>query len=97
MTATNCVQIFSPRWFQVWSPLKRGVAVSVDSHLANIPSIIVSCIVLHNICKTHGGHCLDKWTVEEGSHNSGGGTAAIATTPDCTTATARDTIRDELQ
>ena len=70
--------------------------VSVDSHLANVPSIIVSCIVLHNICKTHGSHCLDKWTVEEGSHNSGGGTPAIAITPDSTTATARDAIRDEL-
>ena len=66
------------------------LALSVDSHLASVPNIIGSFIVLHNFCKTHGDH---EWMVEEGSHNSGGSTVAIATTPGSTTATARDTRR----
>ena len=37
----------------IWS-LERRLALTVDFHLANVPNIIGSCIVLHNICKTHG-------------------------------------------
>ena len=78
----------------------RWVALSVDSYLANVPNIIGPCIVLHNICKTHGGHCSDEWMVEEGSHNSGGGTSTTATTPGSSIATVRDTIataRDTIE
>ena len=49
--------------------------MSVDSHLANVPNIIGSCLVLHNIWETCGSHCSDEWIVEEGSHNSGSGTS----------------------
>ena len=53
------------------------MASSIDSHLANVPNA-ESRTPLH-ICETRGVHCLDEWMVEEGSHNSGGGTSTTAT------------------
>ena len=62
--------------------------LSVDSHLANFPNIIGSCI-LHNISETQGDHRSNEWMVEEGSHNSGGATSTTATILGSSTAAAR--------
>ena len=71
---------------QIWSLERRWLGLSVDSCLANAPNIIGSCLVLHSICETRGDHSSDEWMVEEGSHNSGGGTSTTATAPGSTTA-----------
>lgn len=76
----------------------RCLLKRIDSHLANVPNIIASCIVLHNICEFYGDHCSEEWVVDEGNSNPTGGGSTSSTTSSSTTATAiRDAIRDELQ
>ncbi len=47
----------------------KGGCVVCCLHLAHVPNIIGSCIVLHNISETNGDHWSDEWMVDEGSHN----------------------------
>lgn len=74
----------------------RCLLKRIDSHLDNVPNIIASCIVLHNICETCGDQCSDEWIVVEERHNTGGTSATTAIVPGSATA-IRDAIRDELQ
>ena len=36
----------------------------IDSHVLNVPNIVASCTVLHNMCEIYGDHCSQNWIVE---------------------------------
>lgn len=40
----------------------RCLLKRLDLKLENIPHIVASCIVLHNMCELYGDNCLDEWT-----------------------------------
>ena len=87
MVVENAFGCLKGRW--------RCLLKRIDSNLANVPNMIGSCIVLHNICETCGDQCSEEWMVD---HSTGGISTTAATTPGSTTATAiRDAIRDDLQ
>ena len=78
-------------------PFERKVALFVkrlDSYLANVPNIIASCIVLHNICETGGDQCSHEWIVEQHASSTFATTTAVV---HGSAAAIRDAIRDELQ
>ena len=37
----------------------------MDCHLSNVPNIVASCVVLHNMCKMFGDHCDIEWIHHE--------------------------------
>ena len=87
MVVVNAFGRLKGRW--------RCLLKRIDSNLINIPNMIGSCVVLHNICEMYGDHCSNEWIVEEGSAN--GTSASTTTASSSTTATAvRDAIRDKL-
>ena len=45
----------------IWLLERRWVALSVDFHMANVPNVIGSCIVLHSIWETHRDCYSDEW------------------------------------
>ena len=45
----------------------RCIMKRADFHVSNVPSIIGSCVVLHNICEIYGDRCLQEWVVNDES------------------------------
>ena len=43
----------------------RCLLKRMDYHLHNVPNIVASCVVLHNLCETFGDHCEDEWIYHE--------------------------------
>lgn len=73
----------------------RCLLKRIDSKLDNVPCIIASCIVLHNLCEMYSDHCSEDWITEE--DNETGGVSASTTATSTNTATAiRNAIRDQL-
>ena len=74
----------------------RCLLKRIDSHVSNVPNIVSSCIVLHNICEIYGNHCLQEWVINKES-SSGSNTTSVSA-PACNTAASsvRDAIRDSL-
>ena len=63
----------------------RCLLKRLDFQLENVPHVVSSCVVLHNICETFGDCCLDKWTDSTSPHplttcasSSGGSDTASA-------------------
>ena len=44
----------------------RCLLKRIDCHLQNVPNVIASCVVLHNMCEMYGDHCADEW-IEHGA------------------------------
>ena len=36
----------------------------IDKDVGNVPNIVATCAVLHNICELHGDSCEDDWVVD---------------------------------
>lgn len=75
----------------------RCLLKRIDSNLANVPNIIASYIILHNICETGGDQCLGEWVIEEESQHTSGSFTTEAAPVQGSAAAIRDAIRDELQ
>ena len=63
----------------------RCLLKRLDFQLENVPHVVSSCVVLHNICETFGDCCLDEWTDSTSPHplttcasSSGGSDTASA-------------------
>ena len=71
----------------------RCLLKRIDLHVLNVPNIVASCVVLHNIWEIYGDRCSQEWIVQESSSDS------ISSTQSCTSHTAsviRDAIKDSL-
>ena len=72
-----------------WCLLKR-----LDVHVSNVPNVVRSCIVLHNICERYGDHfCEDDI---EGIQTRSSSTS-VSTSSSTTASFIYDAIRDYLQ
>ena len=75
----------------------RCLLKRLDSHVSNVPNIIASCVVLHNICEIYGDLCLHEWVVnEEESFLISSSSPTSIQTRNTTTSSIRDAIRDSL-
>lgn len=81
MVVENAFGRLKGRW---WILLKR-----IDSKLANIPNLVVSCVVLHSMCEMYGDYCSNNWISREDTthQNSTSTTSRAPTTSSTTTAT----------
>ena len=53
----------------------------LDYDLSNVNTIVASCIVLHNMCKQFGDHCLEDWidtSNENITHQTGPSTTTLS-------------------
>ena len=41
----------------------RCLLKRIDSNLSNVPNMVSSCVVLHNICEQYGDNCSQDWVV----------------------------------
>ena len=48
----------------------RCLLKRVDCDLSNVSELVVSCVVLHNLCEMYGDSFLQEWTPNESSSNS---------------------------
>lgn len=73
----------------------RCLLKRIDSNLDNVPNIISSCVVLHNICEIFGDSCSQEWFV--GTESVGvPSTSAAPSTTSSTASHIRDAICDYL-
>ena len=47
----------------------RCLLKRLDFKLSNVPSVVASCVVLHNICEMFGDHFLQEWNSPNGPEN----------------------------
>ena len=73
----------------------RCLLKRIDTSVYNVPNIVSTCVVLHNICELHGDSCEDEWMVEVNTTRSTGNSTATPTSS-TTASSIRDAIRDSL-
>ena len=87
--------------------IERAVEVSIETdglyHIDNVPNVIATCVVLHNLCETLGDRCQSDWFTDDTSLSSQGTTATQPTASQPSSSTSattavliRDAIRDSL-
>lgn len=74
----------------------RCLLKRIDANVYNVPNIVATCVVLHNICELHGDSCEDEWMVEVDTTRSTGNSAATPTSTTTIASSIRDAIRDSL-
>ena len=42
----------------------RCLMKRMDTNVCNVPNIVASCVVLHNVCELYGDHCHQDWIVD---------------------------------
>ena len=77
----------------------RCLLKRMDTHVCNVPNIVASCVVLHNVCELYGDHCSDDWvvnveTTRSASRNTS--TSSTSSTSSSTASSIRNAIRDSL-
>ena len=72
----------------------RCLQKRLDFKLANVPNVVGSCVVLHNICEQFGDACLEEWleAEQENTPTHPTPTTAPVTTPAITEVQVRDAI-----
>ena len=63
----------------------------LDFKLENVPYVVSSCIVLHNMCELYGDNCLDEWTNHSATESSN-----LVTTPTSAGSNVASDIRDAI-
>ena len=75
----------------------RCILKRADFHILNVPNVIASCVVLHNICESHGDLFQQEWVViNNHMHNQLGSTLSPPTTIRTTAMAIRNAIKDSL-
>lgn len=72
----------------------RCLLKRIDLHISNVPNVVASCVVLHNICEIYGDHCLEEWVVQEEHPSSMNTTSTVST--HSTASSIRDAIKNFL-
>ena len=75
----------------------RCLLKRMDTHICNVPNIVASCVVLHNICEMYGDHCQNEWVVQVETVGRNTSTSANTSTSSATASSIRNAIRDSLQ
>ena len=74
----------------------RTLMKRIDNDIKYVPTLVMACCVLHNLCELHGDQCEDDWLVETSSSNA----SAIASSTATSTLTSGQqnavTIREAL-
>ena len=65
------------RQIRAWMPIEnafgrlkgrwRCLLKRMDCNLSNVPNVVASCVVLHNMCEMYGDHCDNEWIHHEES------------------------------
>ena len=74
----------------------RCLLKRMDSHISNVPNIVASCVVLHNICEIYGDHCLQEWVINEEPSDSTSSSISAPTTSSTIASSVRVAIKDSL-
>lgn len=85
----------------------RCLLKRMDTHVCNVPNIVASCVVLHNICELYGDFCHDDWIVDVettlstsnilSSSSSSSSNSTATSTVSSSATDIRNAIRDSLQ
>ena len=77
----------------------RCLMKRIDSHTVNVPNIVASCVVLHNMCEIYGDYCLEEWVLHEVNRsrldNTSNSSTPCSTT--CTASAIRDAIKNYVE
>lgn len=70
----------------------------MDFKLENIPAVIATCVVLHNVCEMYGDNFSDEWATDSSSQSTQSSFSSRATTAggNSTSTAIRDAIKDYL-
>ena len=75
----------------------RCLLKRIDFHISNVPNVVASCVVLHNICEICGDHCLQDWMVEETASSGSTHTLSASSSSSSSRASSiRDAIKNSL-
>lgn len=74
----------------------RCLLKRIDLHVSNVPNVVASCVVLHNICEICGDYCLQEWVINEVTPTSGTSAPTSSTTSSSTASSIRDAIKNSL-
>ena len=69
----------------------------LDLQTSPVPSVVTSCVVLHNMCEIYGDHCLQEWVNETSSPVSSPSSASVNSNTTTGNSTAAAVIRDALR
>ena len=73
----------------------RCLLKRIDANLSNVPNMVSSCVVLHNVCEKYGDNCSQDWVVDMDQQ-----TAAVASSmsnsSNAMVSSIRDAIREHL-
>lgn len=68
----------------------------MDFKLENIPEVVATCLVLHNVCKTFGDNIREEWASDNSFHGTLSSSSGHGTTTNSRAAVIRDSIKDYL-
>lgn len=76
----------------------RCLLKRLDFHLKNVPTVVASCVVLHNLCEKFGDNFCDEWAAADLSDNSTSSfiTSTTNTARSPQAAAVRNAIKDYL-
>ena len=57
----------------------RTLMKRMDNDIKYVPTLVMACCVLHNLCELHGDQCEDDWLVETSSSNASAIASSTAT------------------
>ena len=60
----------------------------MDTHVCNVPNIVASCVVLHNLCESYGDYCHQDWIVDVVTTRSTSGAPSSSSVTNGTTSPA---------
>ena len=72
------------------------MACLLNCELGNVSNMVLSCVVLHNICERAGDNCCQEWIVEEEGIHSSFHTPSHSSTTQHTAVSIRDAIKEHL-
>ena len=74
----------------------RCLLKRLDFKLENVPHVVATCVVLHNMCKIFGDHCSEEWTHRDDLQDSHSQSGCYTSTTSLHVCTVHDAIMQHL-